>query len=45
VNAAGDVFLSSTVLSGKYTMHLAVGNQFTKERHVQRALDLLRNAA
>ena len=43
VNAAGDVFLSSTVLSGKYTMHLAVGNQFTGQRHVQRAWDLLRS--
>jgi len=45
VNAAGDVFLSSTVLSGKFTMHLAVGNQFTEERHVRRVLDLLRSAA
>ena len=45
VNAAGEVFLSSTVLSGKFTMHLAVGNQFTGERHVRRALDLLRGAA
>jgi hypothetical protein len=26
-------------------MHLAVGNQFTGERHVRRALDLLRGAA
>ena len=43
VNAAGDVFLSSTVLSGKYTMHLAVGNQFTGERHVRRAWDLVRS--
>jgi aromatic-L-amino-acid decarboxylase len=43
VNAAGDVFLSSTVLNGKYTMHLAVGNQFTAERHVQRAWDLVRS--
>jgi aromatic-L-amino-acid decarboxylase len=45
VNAAGDVFLSSTVLRGKFTLHLAVGNQFTGERHIRRALDLLRGAA
>jgi aromatic-L-amino-acid decarboxylase len=45
VNAAGDVFLSSTVLGGKYTLHLAVGNQFTGERHLRRAFDLLRSAA
>jgi aromatic-L-amino-acid/L-tryptophan decarboxylase len=45
VNSAGDVFLSSTVLNGKFTFHLAVGNQFTGERHVQRVLDLLRVAS
>ncbi len=45
VNAAGDVFLSSTVLNGKFTLHLAVGNQFTGERHLRRALDLLHAAA
>jgi hypothetical protein len=45
VNAAGDVFLSSTVLNGKFTLHLAVGNQFTAERHLRRAFDLLRSAA
>jgi aromatic-L-amino-acid decarboxylase len=45
VNAAGDVFLSSTVLTGKYTLHLAVGNQSTGDRHVRRAWDLVREAA
>lgn len=45
VNAAGDVFLSNTVLNGRYTMHLAVGNQFTAERHVSRAWALVRAAA
>lgn len=45
VNAAGDVFLSSTVLNGRYTIHLAVGNQFTAERHLSRAWELVREAA
>jgi len=44
VNAAGEVFLSSTVLGGKYTLHLAVGNFQTEERHVARAWELVRGA-
>jgi len=44
VNAAGGIFLSSTVLNGKFTLHLAVGNQFTTGRHLQQALDLVRAA-
>jgi aromatic-L-amino-acid/L-tryptophan decarboxylase len=42
VNAAGEVFLSSTVLKGKFTLHLAVGNYQTEERHVVRAWELVR---
>ena len=45
VNAAGDVFLSSTVLNGKFTLHLAVGNYRTADRHVARAWELVRAAA
>ena len=45
VNASGEVFLSSTVLRGKYTLHLAVGNYGTKPEHVARAWELLRKAA
>ena len=44
VNAAGEVFLSSTVLNGKYTLHLAVGNYQTSERHVARAWALVKGA-
>jgi len=44
VNAPGEVFLSSTVLDGKYTLHLAVGNFQTQERHVARAWELVRGA-
>jgi aromatic-L-amino-acid/L-tryptophan decarboxylase len=45
VNASGEVFLSSTVLRGKYTLHLAIGNYGTKPEHVARAWELLRKAA
>jgi aromatic-L-amino-acid decarboxylase len=45
VNAAGGVFLSSTVLHGKYTLHLAVGNYQTGDRHVAKAWELVSGAA
>jgi aromatic-L-amino-acid/L-tryptophan decarboxylase len=45
VNEAGEVFLSSTVLHGKFTLHLAVGNYRTAERHVARAWELITEAA
>jgi aromatic-L-amino-acid decarboxylase len=44
VNAAGDVFLSNTVLNGKYNLHLAVGNYQTSQRHVARAWELVQKA-
>jgi aromatic-L-amino-acid decarboxylase len=45
VNANGGVFLSSTVLNGKYTLHLAVGNYQTRDRHVAKAWELVSAAA
>jgi aromatic-L-amino-acid decarboxylase len=45
VNAAGDVFLSNTVLHDKFNLHLAVGNYQTSERHVARAWELVQQAA
>ena len=42
VNSAGEVFISGTVLNGRFTLHLAVGNQATTESHVQHAWDLIR---
>ena len=44
VNAAGEVFLSNTVLNGKYNLHLAIGNYQTSERHVGRAWELVTQA-
>jgi aromatic-L-amino-acid/L-tryptophan decarboxylase len=45
VNATGEVFLSGTVLRGRYTLHLAVGNQATTQAHVERAWTLVKQAA
>ena len=45
VNASGDVFLSHTKLHGRFTLRLAVGNIRTELRHVERAWELLRDAA
>jgi len=45
VNASGEVFLSHTVLNGKYSLHLAIGNMGTTRRHVQRAWELVKESA
>lgn len=45
VNASGEAFLSHTRLGGRYALRLAVGNLRTEPRHVQRAWELLREAA
>jgi aromatic-L-amino-acid decarboxylase len=44
VNSPGDVFLSGTVLDGRFTLHLAVGNYATTPAHVERAWELVRAA-
>jgi aromatic-L-amino-acid/L-tryptophan decarboxylase len=45
VNESGEVFLSHTRLSGRYVLRLAVGNLRTTEADVERAWELLREAA
>ncbi|MQA89588.1 MAG: amino acid decarboxylase [Gemmatimonas sp.] len=45
VNASGEVFLSHTRLRERYTLRVAIGNIRTEKRHVQRAWELLREAA
>jgi aromatic-L-amino-acid decarboxylase len=45
VNAAGEVFLSGTVLRGRFTMHLAVGNYGTRPEHVGRAWEAVKREA
>ena len=45
VNRTGEVFLSHTRLNGRYVIRLSVGNIRTELRHVERAWELLREAA
>jgi aromatic-L-amino-acid/L-tryptophan decarboxylase len=44
VNASGEAFLSHTVLDGKYTLRIAVGNIATTRAHVMRAWELVKGA-
>ncbi|MGD0498966.1 MAG: pyridoxal-dependent decarboxylase [Bryobacteraceae bacterium] len=41
VNASGEIFISGTVLNGRFTLRLAIGNQATKREHVERAWQLI----
>lgn len=41
INAAGPVFLSHTVLKGRYTLRVAIGNLRTERAHVEGLWDLL----
>jgi aromatic-L-amino-acid decarboxylase len=45
VNASGEVFLSHTVLKGRYVIRVAIGNLRTEREHLARAWELLRQAA
>lgn len=44
INAAGDVFVSGTMLAGRFTIHVAVGHYATTAAHVHRVWDLVREA-
>ena len=43
VNRRGKVFLSHTVLNGRYCLRLAICNMGTTREHVQRAWDLIKS--
>jgi aromatic-L-amino-acid decarboxylase len=45
VNASGEVFLSGTVLNGRFTLRLAIGNHATTAQHVRRAWELVGQAS
>jgi aromatic-L-amino-acid decarboxylase len=45
VNRSGEVFLSHTRLNDRYVIRLSVGNIRTERRHVERAWELLQQAA
>jgi aromatic-L-amino-acid decarboxylase len=44
VNDSGEVFISHTVLDGRFTLRVAIGNLQTTDRHVARAWELLQKA-
>jgi aromatic-L-amino-acid decarboxylase len=45
VNGSGEVFLSHTRLRDRFVMRLSIGNIRTERRHVERAWELLQDAA
>jgi aromatic-L-amino-acid decarboxylase len=45
VNRSGEVFLSHSRLSDRFTIRLSIGNVRTEARHVERAWELLRSEA
>ena len=42
VNASGDVFLSHTRLSGRFTIRVAINHLRTERRHLERTWELIR---
>jgi len=40
-NATGEVFLTHTVVGGRFTLRMAIGGAMTKRKHVRRAWDIL----
>jgi aromatic-L-amino-acid decarboxylase len=44
VNDSGEIFISHTVLGGRFALRVAIGNLQTTDRHVRRAWDLVREA-
>ncbi|MGE5199911.1 MAG: pyridoxal phosphate-dependent decarboxylase family protein, partial [Rhodospirillaceae bacterium] len=44
VNDSGEIFISHTVLRGRFTLRVAIGNLQTTERHVRRAWELVQEA-
>jgi aromatic-L-amino-acid/L-tryptophan decarboxylase len=45
VNATGEFFLSGTVLRGRFTMRLAIGNYGTRSEHIARVWEIVRREA
>lgn len=41
INKTGKVFLTQTMLRGKYVLRMAIGSRTTEERHVREAWDLI----
>jgi aromatic-L-amino-acid/L-tryptophan decarboxylase len=44
VNAAGEIFISHTIVDGKVTLRVAIGHIRTEDRHLRRAWQILNDA-
>jgi aromatic-L-amino-acid decarboxylase len=45
LNQSGDLYLTHTVLGGRYTLRLCVGQTYTEARHVERAWQQIQDVA
>ena len=45
INKKGDVFLTHTMLKGRYTIRVAIGSRTTREKHVLQAWEIIRQEA
>lgn len=45
LNAGGKLYLTHTVLNGRYALRMCIGQTWTEERHVQQAWEAIRSAA
>ena len=45
LNASGDLYLTHTVLDGKYTLRMSIGQTYTEARHVAAAWERIRGEA
>jgi len=45
INATGTVFLTHTILRGRFTLRLSIGQRTTSARHVQQAWQLIKKAS
>jgi aromatic-L-amino-acid/L-tryptophan decarboxylase len=45
LNSSGDIYLTHTVLNGKFTLRLCIGQTQTQARHVERAWKLIQAAS
>ena len=43
LNASGKLYLTHTVLDGRYTLRLSIGGTLTEERHVRAAWEEMTN--
>lgn len=43
INASGDAYLSHTMLNGKFTLRLSVGNIRVEERHLRKVWEILKS--